>query len=147
MKDDRKRVAIDDPYAHALGLAAYCFAICEWNAVWSADRLQAGYIGTIEPKKKTAGVIAQDLINLVNAIADPVLRAICTPPAAEFQLLVRERNGLLHGKPGTAPNGDQRLFRGGSEWSIADIEDFTDRVVACSMLLNAMYHKHLAPPP
>lgn len=40
MKDDRKRVAVDDPYVAALGLTTYCFAICEWNAVWSAEKLK-----------------------------------------------------------------------------------------------------------
>ena len=143
MKDDRKRVAVDDPYVAALGLVVYCFAICEWNAVWSAEKLQPGYVSTIEPRRKTAGTIAQDLLDLVDAIQDPALKAICQPPAEEFKLLVRERNGLLHGKPGTAPNGDQRLFRGGAVWTIDMIDDFADRVTACSILLNDMIHQHL----
>lgn len=146
MQDDRKRVPIDDSYAHSLGLGAYCFATCEWNAVWSAERLQPGYIATIKPKRKTAGVIAKELVDLVNAISDPALKAICLWPSLEFQRLVQERNGLLHGKPGTAPNGDQRLFRHSQEWTISAINTFSDEVAACSILLNDMVHKHLVTP-
>ena len=85
MKGDRNRVAIDAPYASALGLAAYCFTICEWNAVWCAENLNPGYINTIEAKRKTAGVIASDLIMLVSSIGDPALKAHLTAPAAEFR--------------------------------------------------------------
>ena len=143
MKDDRKRVALDGDYAMALGLATFCFARCEWDAVWCCERLRANYIKTIEPKRKTAGVIANDLIHLVAQIADPQSLAICQGPAIEFQRLVKERNGLLHGKPGTAPNGDQRLFRGPSEWAIDIVDNFSDEVTACQVLLNDMVHKHL----
>lgn len=146
MPNDRKRIPIDDQYAHALGLAAYCFAVCEWNAVWSAERLQPGYIATIEPLRKTAGAIAKELVSLVHAIGDPTLMSICVPPSLEFQRLVHDRNGLLHGKPGTALNGDQRLFRHGQEWTIEVIDTFTDQVSACSIQLNQMVHTHLATP-
>jgi hypothetical protein len=146
MQNDRERIQIEDEYAHALGLATYCFAICEWNAVWSAERLQPGYIATIEPMRKTAGIIARELVDLVSVIGDSNLRAICLAPSVEFQRLVQERNGLLHGKPGTATNGDQRLFRNGQEWSIAAIEAFSDEVAACSILLNDMVHRHLVNP-
>jgi|JI7StandDraft_1071085.scaffolds.fasta_scaffold574596_1 hypothetical protein len=146
MQNTGKRIQIEDQYALALGLATYCFATCEWNAVWSAERLQPGYIATIEPMRKTAGVIARELVDLVNAIGAPSLRAKCLAPSLEFQRLVQERNGLLHGKPGTARNGDQRLFRHGQEWTIATIEAFSDEVAACSILLNDMVHRHLATP-
>jgi hypothetical protein len=146
MDNDRKRITIDNQYAHALGLAAYCFAVCEWNAVWSAERLQPGYISTIEPLRKTAGVIAKELVDLVSAISDPALMSICLTPAIEFQRLVQDRNALLHGKPGTAPNGDQRLFRHGQEWTISATDTFADEVSACSILLNEMVHTHLATP-
>lgn len=143
MKDDRNRVAIDAPYASAVGLAAYCFATCEWNAVWCAEKLKPGYIHTIEAKRKTAGVIASDLINLVNSVGDPTLKARLTAPAAEFQRLTSERNGLLHGNPATAANGDQRLFRHGAEWTIAAVDNFADQVTACLIELNDILHKHL----
>lgn len=145
MKDDRKRISIDDPYAHALGVAGYCFEVCEWNAVWSAERLERGYVDTIErgPRPKTAGDIAKDLIRLVSNIPDPSLRKFCESAAADFQVIVRQRNALVHGKPGTSPNGAQRLFREGREWTIEAIEEFADRVSECSLRLNEMVHEHL----
>lgn len=146
MSDERERIPLESQYAHALGVATYCFAVCEWNAVWSAERLQTGYVGTVEPMRKTAGAIATDLLRLVNAMPDQALIAICRPPALEFKRLVEERNGLLHGKPGTAPNGDQRLFRHGQEWSISDVKQFSDQVAACSTMLNEMVHQHLVTP-
>ncbi len=146
MQNARNRIQIDEEYAHALGLAAYCFATCEWNAAWSAERLQPGYIGTIEPLRKTAGSIANDLANLVNAIGDPALKAICLPPTLEFNRLVQQRNALLYGKPGSAPNGDQRLFRNGQAWTTLAINTFSDDVAACSILLNEMVQGHLGTP-
>ncbi|MEO0418513.1 MAG: hypothetical protein AAF249_06600 [Pseudomonadota bacterium] len=146
MQKQRDRIQLEDDYAHAIGQAAYCFAICEWNAVWSAERLQTGYIKTIESKRKTAGVIANELVGLVHAIGDPSLKAACLPTAIEFQRLVRDRNELLHGKPGTASNGDQRLFRRGTEWTISDIETLSDELATCSIRLNEMVHKHLSTP-
>jgi hypothetical protein len=146
MRDDRRRVSIDLPYAEALGLAAFCFARCEWDAVWCCELLQPGYIATIKVRRKTAGTIAAELIDLIDGIANPVIQAKCTGPAVEFQRLVRERNGLLHGKPASALNGDQRLFRHGSEWTIAAVDAFSDEVTACQILLNDLVHVHLVTP-
>lgn len=146
MQNPRDLIQLEEQYARLIGQAAYCFAICEWNAVWSAERLQTGYVATIESKRKTAGVIASDLVSLVNAISDPALMAICLPPSLEFKRLVQERNALLHGKPGTTTAGSQRLFRSGTEWTTAAIETFADEVADCSILLNDMVHQHLATP-
>ena len=143
MQDDRKRNKVDNAYAFALGIATYCFAICEWNAVWLAERLHPGYVSSVEPKQKTAGKIAKDLLRLVDAISDPALKTICLPAAADFQVLVRERNALLPGKPGTATNGSQRLFRNGREWTAQGIEDFADSVTACSLILKDILHNYL----
>jgi hypothetical protein len=143
MKDDRLRVTFDAPYAHALGLAAFCWARCEWDAVWSCERLKPGYVGTIEAEKKTAGQIAKDLIAMIQNLADPQMRAICMGPAKEFKRLVDERNGLVHGKPGTAENGDQRLFRHGAVMTIETVNDLSDEFTACQLQLNDMVHKYL----
>jgi hypothetical protein len=146
MIDDRLRVQIDQPYAGALGLATFCWARCEWDAVWCCEHLEPGYIETIEPKKLTAGKIATKLLNLIDAIIDPKLKGICVEPAIEFRRLVDERNGLMHGKPGTAPNGDQRLFRGGTEWTVDDVNALSDAITACQIQLNDIVHQHLKTP-
>ncbi|MGE4372139.1 MAG: hypothetical protein AB7E29_04420 [Xanthobacter sp.] len=68
MTDERLRIPIDDPYLHALGLAIVAFARLEWNASYCCDRLEPGYIATIEPRRKTAGKIASDLVKMVAAL-------------------------------------------------------------------------------
>jgi integrase len=50
--DERQRVAIKDGYANELGLALYCFALCEWNVVWCAEKLDSGYIHAVEDATK-----------------------------------------------------------------------------------------------
>lgn len=59
---------------------------------------------------------------------------------------MEDRNGLLHGKPATAPNGDQRLFRGGHEWSIPEVNELADAFVRTSLKLNALLYNELAAP-
>lgn len=143
MSTDRLRIPQDPDYFHAIGLAAVAFARLEWDAVWCCERLQAGYIQTIEADKKTAGRIAKDMQRLFSRVSDPVLRAKITPFATEFSDVVQERNGLLHGKPGTSENADQRLFRHGVEWSINDINLFSDRCVIAGGPLNALLYGEL----
>jgi hypothetical protein len=144
MSDDRLRVTLDAPYASALGLAMFCFARCEWDAVWCCERLQPGFIATIEPKRKTAGIIAKDLLRLVTSIADNDLRLHCQEIANEFDSLVLERNALLHGKPGTATAGAQRLFRHGSVWTIETVDALSDSFTRCQVRLNDLVHVRLA---
>jgi len=108
--------------------------------------LQSNYIQTIEPKKRTAGTIANDLEGLFFRISDGGLRAKAVPFAEDFKSIVLDRNALMHGKPGTAKNGDQRLFRHGSELSINYVNDFLDRCVRAGGHLNALLYNELAEP-
>ena len=146
MADDRLRIPQDPVYFHAIGLAAVAFARLEWDAVWCCERLKDGYINTIEPGRKTAGDIGKDLANLFARISDAELRARTVQLAIEFLAIVKDRNGLLHGKPGTAPNGDQRLFRHGTEWTIATLNLFSDRCVRAGMPLNALLYADFKEP-
>ncbi len=145
MTDERYRIPQDEVYFQAVGLAAVAFARLEWDAVWCCERLKPGYITTVERRKKTAGVIAEDLKKLFLRISNSNLRAKLTPIAVEFKEIVQERNGLLHGKPGTASNGDQRLFRGASEWTIAKVNEFSDRCARADLSLNALLYGELGP--
>ncbi|MFC3461517.1 hypothetical protein [Massilia haematophila] len=107
---------------------------------------QPGYINSIEPRRKTAGTIGQDLEALFSRVSDANLRAKIVPFAKEFREVVRERNGLLHGKPGTAQNNDQRLFKRGVEWALSDVNAFSDRAVRAGELLNALIYAELQDP-
>ncbi|KFA27290.1 hypothetical protein FQK02_09665 [Xanthomonas vasicola] len=105
MTDDRLLIPQDPEYFAAMGLATIAFARLEWDAVWCCERMQPGYIGTIEEKRKTAGKIASDLKAISAQWSEGRLVAHILPLAEEFGAVVEERNGLLHGKPGTAPGG------------------------------------------
>jgi hypothetical protein len=66
------------------------------------------------------------------------------PLAIEFRHLVKERNGILHGKPGTvSTSGEQRLFRDGTPWQIGDLNDITDRFAKCSFQFNEIFYGSL----
>ena len=138
MKDDRLRVSTDEAYLHSVGLAIICFARLEWDAVWCCEKMQPGYLTTVS--KKTAGQIANDLVGLAAVQSDPTVVASLEAPAAEFKRLVGMRNDLMHANPATAPNGDQRLFRRGAEWTIALVDDAADEFVAAAQPLN--HHLH-----
>lgn len=146
MNNDRLRVPQDAAYFQAIGLATVAFARLEWNSVWCCERLEPGFIHTIESQKKTAGALANDLNRLFSRVSDESLRSKITPFSDEFKAIVLERNGLIHGKPGTTPNGDQRLFRHGLEWSIESVNGFSDRCAGASTQLNGLLYDELREP-
>jgi hypothetical protein len=51
MKGDRKRNAVKPDYVNALGLAAFCFASCEWQVVWCCEKILPGSLGKIVDDK------------------------------------------------------------------------------------------------
>ena len=129
MKDDRLRVPIDAPYLHSVGLAVICFSRLEWDAVWCCEKINPGYIHTVA--KKTAGQIADDLIQLSTNHADQAVSGQMSPAANEFKRLTKRRNDFLNANPATAPNGDQRLFRDGVECDVTpNLHPFAIRVPA-----------------
>jgi hypothetical protein len=87
-----------------------------------------------------------ELKALFSRVANVTLRAQIVPFAEEYCAVVEIRNGLLHGKPGTAPNGDQRLFRHGEEWSIDSVNKFSDRCVLACQPLNALLYNEFKEP-
>jgi hypothetical protein len=139
MKNDRLRVPIDEPYIMAIGRATFVFATLEWNAVWCCERMQRNYIRSI--RRKTAGKIAIDLVRLAMLIDQG--RDGCLGPAIEFLRLVELRNGILHGKPSTAPTGEQRLFHNGALWTPEAIDEVADQFAACSARLNHLLYTQL----
>ncbi|MEO1173000.1 MAG: hypothetical protein AAFX94_13265 [Myxococcota bacterium] len=143
MSDERLRVPLDEKYERELGRALYVFATCEWNVAWCTERLQPGYLGSIERQKKTAGRIASDFAGVVQVATDPKTQTRLAALAADFSNLVADRNALFHAKPGTTSTGDQRLFRDSAPWGLHQISDFSDRVAACSQALNQILHNEL----
>jgi hypothetical protein len=143
LSDERLRIPIDAPYLHVTGLALICFARLEWSAVWCCEKLQPGYLGTIQSQRKTPGTIANDFAGMTAAHADPDISSNLGSRANEFRNLVKRRNDLMHAKPETASTGEQRLFRNGTEWTIVSIEALADEFAALDIALNDFFHRVL----
>lgn len=142
MKDHRNRQPIKVDYSYALGQAAFCFSICEWNVVWSCEKIDPGALRKIVDEELTAGRIAKRFIDLVRNMPKSAAREELSAAAQEFARLVGVRNSILHGKPCTGPNGEARLSSG-NVLEIADLEDAADAFSECSNKVNGLLHGFL----
>jgi len=144
MKDERLRIPVHSDYTSALGLAVYCFASLEWNAVWCCERIEPGRINGLE--ERTAGRVADTLIYLAKGLETSHEQVKLLRAAIDFRHLVATRNNLVHAKPGTAFDGSQGLFRHGDQWTIAELERTADAFAECSVRLNEALHGLLHAP-
>jgi hypothetical protein len=142
MKNDRLRVPLRTEYASALGLAVYCFASLEWNAVWCCERIQAG--GVEDLSDRTAGRVADTLVHLFGTLDQSEEQVELGSSATDFRSLVGTRNNLVHAKPGTASDGEQAHFRHGDEWTLPELEAVADAFTACGLRLNHALHGFLS---
>lgn len=143
MNNDRLRQPFNSDYNQALGTAASCFAICEWNAVYCAERIKPGALNQMVSTELTAGQIAKKLLDIVRNMPPSNERVELTNAAQSFAQLVPLRNKILHGKPCTDPNGEACLSSP-SVIEIADLENAADAFSACSIELNRLLHGFLA---
>ena len=143
MKDDRLRQPIKPDYMHALGTATFCFAVCEWNAVYCAERLRPGSLSAFIKDELTAGKIAKKLMDLARNMSKSAEREELGAAAKVFADLVSLRNNILHGKPCTGPNGDARLSSA-NVLEIPDLQDAADAFSACGIELNRLFHGFLS---
>jgi hypothetical protein len=121
---------VDPAYASALGLAVYCFATLEWNAVQCCERLEPGSMENLE--ERTAGRVGDTLVHLAKQLGGSEAELDLQRAAGDFRFLVGTRNNLVHAKPGSTLDGAQRLFRHGDPWTIAELEGVADAFAACS---------------
>ena len=144
MNEERHRIALDTAYAAALGQALYCFALCEWNAVYCIQKHQPDYItDAFRPTQSTmAGTVADKLRSISSRLPDVSDKQEWEQAAQLFFNLVKyERNRLVHAKPGTNSDGEQRLFYFGYEWTVERVQEMADRFASCGMTLNHLFHK------
>lgn len=134
MRNDRLRIPSNSDYTSALGLAVYCFASLEWNAVWCCERIEPGSIENLADR--TAGRVADTLLHLVERLDRSGEQSDLKSAASDFRFLVGTRNNLVHAKPGTAPDGQQSLFRHGDQWTLTELEGVADSFATCSMRLH-----------
>lgn len=142
MKNDRLRTPVEPSYVEALGRAAYVFASCEWQVVWSCERIRPGSLRRIVDEELTAGRIAKVFIDLCRNMPGSRERGELQAIAQRFSELVVVRNGIIHGKPCTAPSGAQRL----SSTKVlepVDLENAADDFAECGSRLNAIYYSFL----
>ncbi|WP_318510328.1 hypothetical protein [Photobacterium leiognathi] len=142
MKDDRLRCPVEKDYVQAIGLAAYTFARLEWQVVWCMEKIKPDSIHKVVDKEMTAGTIAKKFIDVTRNMAKSNEREQLKELAIEFMALVQVRNNIMHGKPCTSPNNEQRLS-GKEIIEIEDLENAADSFVECSCKLNALFYGFL----
>lgn len=143
MTNDRLRQPFKPDYTHALGMAASCFAILEWNAVYCAERINPGALSQILSSELTAGQVAKKLLDLTRNMPPSKEREELKKAASSFADLVPLRNNIFHGKPCTGPNGEARLSSQ-KVIEIPDLENAADAFSLCSIELNRLLHGFLA---
>ncbi|NJC04601.1 hypothetical protein GGQ97_000394 [Sphingomonas kaistensis] len=134
MNNERLGVPVRAEYASAVGLAVYCFAGLEWNAVWCCERIEPGSMEDLADR--TAGRVADTLVHLVQGLEHSAKQSDLEKAAMEFRALVGARNNLVHAKPGTAHDGEQALLRHGDQWTIGELEAVADAFAECGNRLN-----------
>ena len=141
---------VDEVYLIALGHALYCFIRLERMAVACVQKiaeksynpkLTRHYVETVSAK--TAIQIAGDFMAAADGMTDVGLKRVMKSAADRFRALAKRRNDLVHASPGTALNGDQRLFCNGSEWTTSDIEDLAAKFAKCTDILRDLHSKVL----
>jgi hypothetical protein len=142
LKNDRLRTPVKAEYAEALGRVAYTFASCEWQVAWSCERIRPGSLHRIVGGELTAGKIAKVFIDLCRNMPQSAERSELQEIAKRFSELVVVRNGILHGKPCTAPSGEQRLSAS-AILEFIDLESAADDFSECGIRLNSLYYSFL----
>lgn len=142
MKDDRLRCPVEKEYVEALGLAAYTFARLEWQVVWCMEKIRPKSIHKVVGEEMTAGTIAKKFIDATRNMPKSKEREALKKLAQKFMELVQIRNQIMHGKPCTSPNGDQRLSNN-EIIEIATLESSADDFVECGGKLNDLFYGFL----
>ena len=133
-------VPLEESYATALGRAMFIFSRLEWQAVWCCEKINPGCIAPLS--KRTAGGVSKALNSAIKAAPDAAKQSL-QDAAIRFGELVEERNGLAHGKPCTAPGGEQRLSRHGTIWTHDLIDKAADEFAVFGQTLNTIFYEHL----
>jgi hypothetical protein len=109
----------------------------EWNAIWIIERFEAKYIHKLP--RKTAGQVADHLKALAireKGLEESTHKRLISF-ATLFKELVERRNSLLHAKPFTGENGEQRLSYSGEatkgDWTLAELASVAKRFEAASI--------------
>jgi hypothetical protein len=150
MTERTRRIPVSPEYANALGYAVYCFCYLEWGAIGIIERFEPKYVNKIQTQKKTAGDVAKDLNTFATGakgLEEPIHKRLVAF-ATLFKDLVDRRNWLVHGKPFTGENGEQRLHYESKavkvDWTLPEIIELAKQFEAASIEAGELFHKYLA---
>ena len=150
MAETTRRISVSPEYVNALGYAVYCFCYLEWGAIWIIERFEPKYVHRIQIQKKTARDVADRLKTLATGakgLEKPIHKRL-VEFATLFKDLVERRNWLVHAKPFTGENGEQRLNYVGKagkvDWTIAEINSLAKQFEDASIEAGELFHEHLA---
>ncbi len=143
MKDDRLRSPVEKNYIEAIGLAAYTFASLEWQVVWCMEKISPKSIHKVVNEEMTAGKIAKKFMNAIHSMPKSDEREQLKEHANRFRELVQVRNDIIHGKPCTSPEQEQRLS-GDKIIEVVDLENAADDFVECTNKLNTLFYDYLS---
>ncbi len=146
MNEPRFSTPVDESYVSAIGRAAFCFMVLEWNAVYCCESLKNGIIHSLT--KKTAGGIATEFIKLAeNELPASNNKNALVAAAYEFKELVKLRNQLLHAHPCAQPGNphNSRISHQASVWEPEDINLAADSFSILNGKLSDFNHGFLKP--
>lgn len=111
----RSRVALpEDAYLARIGEIAYTVSSMEWTLLGDlrrlADRLPGGLtLASLEPL--TTGQIAMRVSSATEGLEDGQVKDYFTAVSSALRSAAKLRNDVLHARPATHPEQDQRLTR------------------------------------
>lgn len=143
MKDDRLRCPVEKSYVEAIGMATYTFARLEWQVVWCMEKISPESIRKVVGEEMTAGTIAKRFMDATRNMPKSKEREQLKNLSKRFMKLVQVRNNIMHGKPCTSPEGEQRLS-GKEVIEIDDLANAADDFVECGGELNALFYGYLS---
>ncbi len=143
MKNDRLRCPVEKSYVEAIGLAAYTFSRLEWQVIWCMEKIRPESIHKVVGEEMTAGTIAKKFIDATRNMPKSEEREKLKTLSQRFMELVQIRNNIMHGKPCTSPEGEQRLS-GKSIIEVVDLENAADDFTECAGKLNTLFYGYLS---
>lgn len=146
MNEPRFSTPVDESYVSAIGRAAFCFMVLEWNAVYCCESLKKGIIHSLT--SKTAGGIATAFINRSeNELPSSEDKIALVAAAYEFRELVKIRNRLLHAHPCAQPGNpyNSRISHLAGVWELEDINFAADSFSILNRKLSGFNHGFLKP--
>jgi hypothetical protein len=143
VKNDRLRCPVEKSYVEAIGLAAYTFSRLEWQVIWCMEKIRPESIHKVVGEEMTAGTIAKKFIDATRNMPKSEEREKLKTLSQRFMELVQIRNNIMHGKPCTSPEGEQRLS-GKSIIEVVDLENAADDFTECAGKLNTLFYGYLS---